>query len=335
MKLIIKKYLLLLLLLFIICFIIYIYIEKFIIIQEPNDNEYGYIYPILRVLYNDIEITKQYEISDIVITAHNIPDNNIKPYIFINSEATLYYGKPRAHVDDNYKAAVEDQNCVACFITRDEKIFNNDKIFYLPIFLNRGNNIFESSPFKRDYINNERNLLAAYIGTHSPPHRDEFFKILKSKDATVDGLGAANNTKHIVLPDRKNWWDLPKIYKDYKFGFAMENTYEDGYITEKIMNVYIGGAIPIYWGTSKIKEIFNPDSFIYINDYSSFEECANDIIGIGNDPIRLKKMQTAPIFLENTPYSSYYDTPPPEWVINIAKKIKKNIKKVKLSNNFA
>jgi len=309
-------------------------IEGFI---EEDETKYGYILPILRVNYTPNQYQTHVNTDKpiaILSTADKMPNDNTKPYIFINDEATLYYGKPRKHVDDNYKAAVEDKNCVACFITRDEKLFDNPKIFYLPLFLFRGNFNFTSSPFKREYTNNERNLLAVYIGTHSPPHRDEFFKILSSKDNTVDGLGAANNTKQIVLPDRKYWWDLPKIYKDYKFGLAMENSNEDGYITEKIMNVYIGGAIPIYWGTSKIKEIFNPDSFIYINDYASFDECANHIIAIGKDPIRLKRMQNAPIFVENSKYSRYYNIPPPEWVLDIANKIKNNIDKINKAAYF-
>ena len=39
-----------------------------------------------------------------------------------------------------------------------------------------------------------------------------------------------------------------------------------GYITEKIITVYSGGAIPIYWGPPEIKEFFNDKSFYYLND---------------------------------------------------------------------
>jgi hypothetical protein len=331
-----KKYLPIILLLFIliICVIfinnIYFNYKFFETFVEEKQIDYGYIVPILRINYTENDYQTRVN-SDkpiaILGTGDRMPDGNTKPYIFINDEATLYNGSPRKHVDDNYKTAVEDKNCIACFITRDEKLYNNDKIFYLPLFVFRGNYNFTSSPFKREYINNERNLLAAYIASHSPAHRDEFFKLLRSKDNTVDGLGVANNTKYVNLPNTKDWVELSKIYKDYKFGFAMENTNEDGYITEKIMNVYVGGAIPIYWGTSKIKKIFNPDSFIYVNDYPSFEECTNDIIAIGKNKKRYESMVNAPIFLENLPidYSKYYDIPPPQFVVNIAEKIKSKL----------
>ena len=195
------------------------------------------------------------------------------------------------------------------------------------MFLNVGNIIYDESPFKRIYQNNERPYIAAYIARNSPEHREKMFKILKTLDIDnkIHGLGLANHTKDVTLPN--DWWNLPEIYKDYLFGFAMENKEEDGYITEKIMNVYRGGAIPIYWGTSKVKEIFNPDSFIYVNGYESFQKCAEDIMNIVNDKERLGKLQQAPIFKENAEpdYSKYYDTPSPQWVIDIAEKIKKNM----------
>jgi hypothetical protein len=104
---------------------------------------------------------------------------------------------------------------------------------------------------------------------------------------------------------------------------------ENGYLTEKIMNVYLGGAIPIYWGSPIVKEIFNPESFIYINDYPDFDSCAKDVFAISNDPVRLKAMQEAPIFLENSQFEKYYDVPAPIWLVEIANKIKQNIKKIK------
>jgi hypothetical protein len=43
----------------------------------------------------------------------------------------------------------------------------------------------------------------------------------------------------------------------------MENRKQDGYITEKIFNAFLGGSVPIYFGTEEIFEIFNPNAFIY------------------------------------------------------------------------
>mmetsp|Transcript_7064 Transcript_7064/g.17371 ORF Transcript_7064/g.17371 Transcript_7064/m.17371 type:complete len:107 (+) Transcript_7064:2-322(+) len=37
----------------------------------------------------------------------------------------------------------------------------------------------------------------------------------------------------------------------------------DGYVTEKILNAFLGGCIPIYYGTSQIFDIFNRHAFIF------------------------------------------------------------------------
>ncbi|CAB9508654.1 Glycosyltransferase family 10 (fucosyltransferase) [Seminavis robusta] len=55
------------------------------------------------------------------------------------------------------------------------------------------------------------------------------------------------------------------IYKDYKYCLVMENTNYPGYITEKILNAYVGGCIPIYYGTTEIFDLFHKDSFIFYN----------------------------------------------------------------------
>ena len=292
-------------------------IETFINIQKPKMHEEEYLYPILRLIYDDINFTDNS--NELILIQESMPESNTTPYIFMDGEANL-------RSNNNYKNAINDPLCIGCIVT-STAVEPNDKTFYVPFFLNRGHTIFTTSPFVRKHINNDRYRLAAYIASHSPAHRDQFFKTLYNLDTThsTDGLGLANHTKDIIFPPK--WWDTPEAFKDYKFGFAMENQYEDGYITEKIMNVYIGGAIPIYWGTNKVKTIFNLDSFVYVNDYPSFEDCAKDIIAISNDKERYNNMRNAPIFLPNQEidYSSYWDVPPPEWVVNIANNIKNRL----------
>jgi hypothetical protein len=312
--------LLILLLLIILNFKQIFIFENFTNIRKPEDHEHEYIEPILRLLYSDeIKYINDSDKSDLIIAQGSLPTNK-KPYIYMN-------GEPNLRDTKLYNDAVKDKYCVGCIVTSLNYEYN-EKTFYLPMILDRGHTSFTKSPFIRNYMNNERPYLAAYIAQHSPQHRNDFFEALRKLDNTVDGLGKANHTKDVDIPPRSKWWELSNIYKDYKFGFAMENTLEDGYLTEKIMNVYLGGAIPLYWGSPIVKEIFNPDSFIYINDYPDFETCAKDVIAISKDPNRLKAMQTADIFLQNSKFQYYYDLPPPLWVKEIADKIRYNISNI-------
>ena len=68
-------------------------------------------------------------------------------------------------------------------------------------------------------------------------------------------------------------WDMSRshykrnadIYSKYRFCLVMENNYQPGYITEKILMAFIAGCIPVYYGTESIFDIFNENSFVFYN----------------------------------------------------------------------
>lgn len=69
----------------------------------------------------------------------------------------------------------------------------------------------------------------------------------------------------------------------YKFSIAMENTKADGYITEKVIDAFIAGNIPIYYGDYMIEEYINPKSYILIKGEEDMMEKIEYIKKIDND----------------------------------------------------
>ena len=61
--------------------------------------------------------------------------------------------------------------------------------------------------------------------------------------------------------------DKFEFLNNYKFNICCENSQRDVYITEKILDAYLGNTIPIYAG-GNAETIFNPDSFINLNNKS-------------------------------------------------------------------
>jgi hypothetical protein len=53
--------------------------------------------------------------------------------------------------------------------------------------------------------------------------------------------------------------------KDYRFSFAVENDTYDTYFTEKILDCFATGTIPVYMGTRKIADHFNSDGIIFFD----------------------------------------------------------------------
>lgn len=139
----------------------------------------------------------------------------------------------------------------------------------------------------------------AYISSHCTAERNAMFKLLRQRfgDQAI-ALGKCARTPGYEAAG--SYHDLKGIYREYNFGLAMENHDRKGYVTEKIMNVFEGGAIPIYWGDGDlIREFFNPEAFFDIKQYKNFEEAADAIQRLANDPLRLKRMLDAPIFKNN------------------------------------
>ena len=54
--------------------------------------------------------------------------------------------------------------------------------------------------------------------------------------------------------------------KDYCFSFAIENSVEPGYFTEKILDCFLTGTIPIYYGDPSIQETFDNRGIIFLTD---------------------------------------------------------------------
>ena len=58
------------------------------------------------------------------------------------------------------------------------------------------------------------------------------------------------------------WIRIHKSLDDYMFSIAVENFIDDLHFTEKILNCFATGTIPIYRGARNISSIFNPDGII-------------------------------------------------------------------------
>jgi hypothetical protein len=60
-----------------------------------------------------------------------------------------------------------------------------------------------------------------------------------------------------------NWKDNVGFYSKYRFCLVMEHINEESYMTEKILMAFLGGCIPIYYGSKAIHDVFNPEAFVY------------------------------------------------------------------------
>ena len=60
-----------------------------------------------------------------------------------------------------------------------------------------------------------------------------------------------------------------EMLRPYYFSICIENSLYSDYFTEKIMDCFITGVVPIYWGSSNIKNYFNQKGILR---FESLEE---------------------------------------------------------------
>ena len=121
----------------------------------------------------------------------------------------------------------------------------------------------------------------------------------------LDFINKLNNYKKVDMGGRCHnnidgqIKDKIKFLNEYKFSIAMENSEGDGYISEKIMDSFRAGTIPIYYGDYLIDEFVNPKTYILIRGEKDIDKKIEYIKKIdNNDKLYREIMKEKPIINE-------------------------------------
>jgi alpha-1,4-fucosyltransferase len=71
----------------------------------------------------------------------------------------------------------------------------------------------------------------------------------------------------------------------YKFVLAIENTFTESYITEKLFYALEAGSVPIYFGAPNVWDFVPPNSIIDGTKFKSMEELADYVKAVAEDPL--------------------------------------------------
>ncbi len=126
-----------------------------------------------------------------------------------------------------------------------------------------------------------------YSNGEADPIREEFYDLL-CKYKMVDSGGKYRNNIGGPCDDKRTF------QAQYKFSIAFENSSHSGYVTEKIVDAFAAGTIPIYWGDPGIEDYFNPKAFIHIKDRNDLEEAICRIKEIDQDDALFQEIMETP-----------------------------------------
>lgn len=113
--------------------------------------------------------------------------------------------------------------------------------------------------------------------------------------------------------------DKIAISNQYKFQICLENDLFPGYVTEKPLEAWLSGSVPVYSGLDSMS-ILNPKAILNLSDFSNLNDLVDKVRELNNDVEAYLRIVNAPLLTGN--YG----------VVEIKNKIASRIKTI-LSNN--
>jgi hypothetical protein len=84
------------------------------------------------------------------------------------------------------------------------------------------------------------------------------------------------------------------VAKNYRFILCFENDLYPGYVTEKPLEAYIAGAIPLYYGLDQLNYL-NQTALINLANFKNLTEWADQVKKINNNDRIFKNIYEQPI----------------------------------------
>jgi hypothetical protein len=249
--------------------------------------------------FKDMEYTSDYENADIVlIGSFGYNENMFKR---MKGKKLLYITEPLQHLYENVNKSVCPFDIIFGCVKK-----NHERNHYKFTFT-----FFHFFPFTEEKLNKRLENTNNHIGSCEIPK--EFCCLINGHDRTNIRTPAYNALKrfgHIVCPGPlyKNCSneELDRIGKDeyikrFKFHICAENTLNlDGYLTEKLVDCCLGGAIPIYAGNFDDidAKIFNPNRILFY-DYreDSIQFVSSVVEHLINNPTSFEEFYRRPVFM--------------------------------------
>lgn len=153
---------------------------------------------------------------------------------------------------------------------------------------------------KKEDIVKKAEFCSFVVRNGSCEKRNNFFHKLCTYKKVDSGGPLFNNIGYVLpyndqaMKSKLEW--LPK----YKFNMCFENSTYPGYASEKIYEAFIGGTIPIYWGSITIDCDFNPKAFLNWYEYKNDDDFLQAVIELDKNDAKYTEMYLEPMFLKGT-----------------------------------
>jgi hypothetical protein len=223
---------------------------------------------IIDLLFYDIsncKITNDYYSANICIygiqTTSNTIINTYKINILLSVENCSVGRKHYKHYNEY---SYFNDNRIHIYIYNDiSTIIKTDKYLAIPfiyLYIDQFIRIDKTLSFKETCFNNKKFCLFTSRNLLND-NKKNILQLLQTID-NVDHISMYNISNVSCYHSK----ELLEIFNKYKFIICFENSKSNGYITEKIFNVFLSKSIPIYDGAPNINNYINKNAYISYDD---------------------------------------------------------------------
>ena len=229
----------------------------------PEWKDENFILPILKKYYNVSLDQKNPDILFFSIFGNSHTKFKCKKILFIAENIRNNYNQT---IRDNINLAFNGANYTISFDPANNKNYRlplwQVYILLKPEIKERLFNkiklkIEEFKKFCSFTVSNSSNMFRNYM----------FYSLSQYKSINSYGRFLTNDFSLQKLSKDRYWRDAKDEFflkNPHKFSIAYENTKYPYYCTEKLMDAFLCGSMPIYDGSNKIGEEFNENSFINV-----------------------------------------------------------------------
>jgi hypothetical protein len=171
---------------------------------------------------------------------------------------------------------------------------------YMSFYMNYYNINTSDFILRRKYETPQSKFCLFSVTNGTAQDRIKFYNEL-AKYKNVDSCGKFMNNLAYNPPENFESKEYHDFISQYKFMICFENTSIKNYLTEKLINAYKSGTIPIYWGCTNLEDYVNMDAILYLKPgYTDDDVKAliKEIEILDNDPELYKKKYES-IFFKN------------------------------------
>lgn len=135
-------------------------------------------------------------------------------------------------------------------------------------------------------VSERKGFVCAFIGNPEPVRLRAIESLRRHGDVEVFGSAVGR-----PVPSKA------EIAKDYRFMLAFENDIYPGYVTEKALEAYACGCIPLWRGDDAAK-LLTPAAIVNASNFQTLDEFADHVANLDEDLEQLDHMASSPLLSE-------------------------------------